>query len=62
MSNKINIYFIILECSYGKYGINCNETCQCLNSLSCSNTDGCICDVGYTDKNCSTAIDLCQCK
>ncbi|XP_070175366.1 fibrillin-3-like [Littorina saxatilis] len=54
---------ICTECTPGRYGRDCNLTCDCQseNTESCDNVDGtCTCKRGWTGSTCSEDIDECS--
>ncbi len=43
------------ECPSGKFGLNCSQSCDCLNGASCEKATGeCICRKGYSGSKCAT--------
>lgn len=69
------IFSIILECSTGKFGFNCNESCDgcllnyCVKETGiCTDTSGCNpgwqpgkpkCDIGNKEEFLHSVIDIC---
>lgn len=45
------------ECPVGTYGLQCAETCQCMNGGKCYHISGaCLCEQGYTGEHCETRL------
>lgn len=50
------------ECPSNRYGLNCTNYCNCINSITCNPASGCVCLSGYTGKYCETDINECKSK
>ena len=41
------------QCPYGRYGLGCSRTCDCVNGGTCNPVDGsCSCPDGWTGRKC----------
>ena len=50
--------FLLSECDEGRFGVRCEQRCQCTpNTNYCAKTDGrCICKPGFMGKDCTESI------
>lgn len=50
---RIEISFLLPECSAGFYGADCQQRCLCQNGAACNKTDGaCVCSSGWMGAAC----------
>lgn len=57
------LYFNILDCPEGKYGVNCASTCGCVRQFTsnCNKVNGkCECIEGRQGNNCTEDVDECK--
>ena len=48
-----NYFLRYTECFNDTYGIDCLETCFCMNGGTCDSAIGCVCADGWTGTNCT---------
>ena len=49
--------FLLLECSAGRFGLNCRHKCACENGGICDKRTGhCECGMGWTGKRCERGM------
>lgn len=58
-----NYRYIFIECSEGRYGVNCSQECsgQCKDNIICEHVTGqCVkgCDVGWTGATCDKGLNI----
>ena len=69
-SSTYELVFVFVACPAGSYGLQCSETCQCVNG-KCDHIDGsCSCDNGWRGVLCDQPCigtygkdckEMCQC-
>ncbi|XP_045193379.2 uncharacterized protein LOC123549396 [Mercenaria mercenaria] len=49
-----------IPCEDGKWGLDCGNTCNCVQAVYCDKSFGCVCQTGWTGTLCDVDIDECQ--